>query len=204
MIQVTHSQLKVQWIARLLSSICVIAAIASSTLAEHPFHNSIAEMEWNKESKVFEIALSVWPVDLEKVLKDSREIREQLKSTINIDDPNQHPVLDPEIQKYVDSKLRAEFRGKPLKMKWLGFEVEKDSVWCYFEWVLPENKPETASDDLSSSWTLNLSNELFFELQDDQQNSILFQQTGQRRAVHFTKDHPRQKLDWDPTASSKM
>lgn len=161
-------------------------------------------MEWNKESKVFEVALSIWPVDLEKVLKDSQEIREQLKSTINIDDPDQHPVLDPGIKKYVDSKLRAELRGKPLKMKWLGFEVEKDSVWCYFEWSLPENKAENASDELPSPWTLNLSNELFFELQDDQQNTILFQQAGKRRAVHFTKDHPRQKLDWDPTASSKQ
>lgn len=191
------------WIARLLAACGAASLLVPTSLAEHPFHNSIAEMEWNHESKVFEIALSIWPVDLEKVLKDSEEVREQIKATINIDDEQQHRFLDSGIKKYVDSKFRAELKGRPLKMKWLGFEVEKDSVWCYFEWSLPLNESDAESKKQPSPWTVNLANELFFELQDDQQNTILFHQGGKRRAIHFVKDHPRQNLEWDPTVSSK-
>ena len=195
--------LKLAWFTRLLTSCTVALLLTSTVLAEHPFHNSVAEMEWNEESQVFEIALSVWPVDLEKVLRDSEEVQKQIKTTVNIDDEQQHRILDPAISRYVESKLRAEIQGQPLKMKWLGFEVEKDSVWCYFEWSIPQPEVDDESKEASTPWTAQLFNELFFELQDDQQNTILFRQESKRRAIHFVKAHPRQKFEWDPTASLK-
>ena len=34
----------------------------------HPYHVSIAEVNWNPESQKFEVALCLWPADLEKAL----------------------------------------------------------------------------------------------------------------------------------------
>ena len=193
----------------LAMTIMVAAALATSasnaeptTHVAHPFHNSIAEMEWNKEAQAFEIALSLWPVDLEKVLGASKEIRSKIKKTINVDDPDQHEILNSGIQQYVNAKLQAEIDSMPFEMKWLGFEVEKETVWCYFEWKLPQE----AQKDLNletKKLEIFISNQLFFELQDDQQNTILFRHAGKRRGIHFVRNHPRQKLDWDASLTSK-
>ena len=57
----------------LLTFVCVtIGTIASSGVlaAEppHPYHVSLAEVNWNPKSKKFEVALCLWPADLEKAL----------------------------------------------------------------------------------------------------------------------------------------
>ena len=174
----------------------------SATHVAHPFHNSIAEMEWNKEAQAFEIALSLWPVDLEKVLGESKEVRSKIKKTINVDDPAQHEILNSGIRQYVNAKLQAEIDSMPFEMNWLGFEVEKENVWCYFEWKLPQEAAKNPNLE-TKQLEIFISNQLFFELQDDQQNTILFRHAGKRRGIHFVRNHPRQKLDWDANLTSK-
>ncbi|MFO1065770.1 MAG: DUF6702 family protein [Pirellulales bacterium] len=52
-------------------SICVLlfhSAILPS-LTAHPFHTSTAEMEWNSQSRRLEVAVRVYAVDVERVLK---------------------------------------------------------------------------------------------------------------------------------------
>ena len=50
-----------------------IGMIAGSTTAvsaepPHPYHVSLAEVNWNPKSQKFEVALCLWPADLEKAL----------------------------------------------------------------------------------------------------------------------------------------
>ena len=47
----------------------------TSAAERHPFHSTIAEVEWNSKTESLEIALSVWPVDLEAVLAKSEKIQ---------------------------------------------------------------------------------------------------------------------------------
>ena len=87
-------------------------------------------------------------------------------------------------------------------MKWLGFEVEKETVWCYFEWKLPQEAQKNLNLE-TKKLEIFISNQLFFELQDDQQNTILFRHAGKRRGIHFVRNQPRQKLDWDANLTSE-
>jgi len=57
----------------LLSFVCVmIGILASDTIVAaeppHPYHVSLAEVNWNPKSQKFEVALCLWPADLEKAL----------------------------------------------------------------------------------------------------------------------------------------
>ena len=148
----------------------------------HPFHSTIAEVEWNAKSKSLEIALSVWPVDLEAVLAKSEKIREDVEGPISLDDETQKEVLDQGIRAYVNQRFRRTDVDDNQKINWLGFEIEKDSVWCYFE-----IKDVEAGE-------LEFENRLFFELHPDQQNTILLKQGRKRAAVHFVGEHPVQTL----------
>jgi hypothetical protein len=46
----------------------VFATSANAFESPHPYHVSMAEVNWNAETKKFEVALCVWPSDLEKAL----------------------------------------------------------------------------------------------------------------------------------------
>ena len=57
----------------LLTFICVLTGIFASqavVTAEppHPYHVSLAEVNWNPKTQKFEVALCLWPADLEKAL----------------------------------------------------------------------------------------------------------------------------------------
>lgn len=57
----------------LLTFVCVMIGIfASGTVVAaeppHPYHVSLAEVNWNPKSQKFEVALCLWPADLEKAL----------------------------------------------------------------------------------------------------------------------------------------
>ena len=56
----------------LIFVLVTIGTISSSVVVAveppHPYHVSLAEVNWNPESQKFEVALCLWPADLEKAL----------------------------------------------------------------------------------------------------------------------------------------
>jgi len=131
-----------------------MASTISSKLARHPFHSTQAEIEWNSETGRFEVALSLWPIDVETALKEDADLRNVHAGPVDLDDVSLHTLLDPALERYVrqrfalvlqlprEIELPAEQDGSPRRspvaeLEWFGFEVEKDSVWCYFELVPP-------------------------------------------------------------------
>lgn len=200
--------------------------------ATHPFHSTLAEMEWNSETGKFEVALSLWPVDVEEVLRRDEELLEKVGGLIELDDEDQHELLDEALKAYVQSKLAlfipqsvseasaddSTTRDSPrneqeAKLSWLGFEVERDSVWCYFELVpvgpmpsVETNEPEADQDDseadasdeqeADANMILTLRSTLFHELHPDQENSALVKVVGRRFAVRCTVENPRAQFDW--------
>ena len=51
----------------------------------HPYHVSLAEVNWNAKSQKFEIALCLWPADLEKALARQTGRPIDLEKEANID-----------------------------------------------------------------------------------------------------------------------
>lgn len=218
---------------------------AASTRPAHPFHATQAEVEWNPESQRFEVALSLWPVDVEGVLREDAELRKAIPETIDLDDPKQHEPLDAALRRYVESRFSlvilpptdlgedvsvgttetaAEASGPSrTSVEWLGFEIEQDSLWCYFELVpqglvLPpvpsagrgigpnRRREEPADEELDAtdpaneaeppSHRLRFRNSLFFELHPDQENVILLRVGDSRRTLRATNDRSPEPYRW--------
>ena len=51
----------------------------------HPYHVSLAEVNWNAKSNKFEVALCLWPADLEKALARQTGRPIDLEKEANID-----------------------------------------------------------------------------------------------------------------------
>lgn len=132
----------------------------SSAWASHPYHVSKTEMAFNPKSGNFEVALCVWPADLEKALTAKSG------KTVDLDKAED---LDALLKDYVESKfsVRKNTHGKKgdtqASIRWVGHEKNNKEAWLYFE---------VAGDKDQADWTVK--NEIFFELNEDQLNQIQF------------------------------
>lgn len=150
----------------------------------HPFHVSLAEVEYNPESKSLEIALKVWPEDLEKALQRME------KKKIDLDGRKD---LDRLIERYVKRNIYVSEDGKKInEIQWIGQEIGIKEAWLYFE--IPTGQPPVG---------FRFKNTLFFELQDDQVNIFQFKIDGKRATLNFTRDRSMIRLEPDKLVSPK-
>ena len=162
-----------------LSFIFMVAVVAgvfcSTATAVHPFHVSVAEMEFDAETKKLEVALRVWPIDLEKVLRLKHQQAVDLDKTENVDELIVAYLLA--------SFLVQKGDGDPIQIEWVGKEIDAKHAWLYFE--IPVDDPAD----------LLITNRVCFEAVPDQENTILFRHDSRQLSLRFTHDRAKAKLD---------
>ena len=166
----------------------------------HPYHVSLAEVNWNAKSQKFEVALCLWPADLEKALarQTGRSVdlakeadidrlmasyiakRFSIVSTSQATRPNQTQDSSSTGQDGSDATTKMENQSPELK--WHGHEANAKEVWLYFE-ITGASK---------ASWTLE--NRIFFELNDDQLNHIQWNGTGKTETLVCNTDNAKINL----------
>lgn len=140
----------------------VFASNGESAKASHPFHVTRAEIEYNAKRKTFEVAICVWPEDLE------RAVSKLEKRSVKIDDEteaNRDKMFCRYVAKtfqFTAQPAKADGEDKPsatAKIRWIGSELEIKQGWLYFE---------VDANQATTSW--KIANRMFFELNDDQLN----------------------------------
>lgn len=127
----------------------------------HPFHLSLTEIRQNPESKKLEIAQKIFWDDLEIGLKEFH------KTEIDFLNPKDPEKLKTQVSVYLLSVNEIRIDGKVINFKMLGYEVEEDAVWFYFE-----------SEPVSWKNNIEVRNAVLIESFSDQQNIIHVYQTG--------------------------
>ena len=124
----------------------------------HPDHVSLTEIEWNARTGNFEIAICLWPEDLEKALCG------QEHKPINLDST---PHLDQILAGYVEKTFKFQVNNQQVTdLRWVGFESNNKQAWLYFEL-----RPGVFSGEKK---ICQLQNRLLCELNAEQQNRIHF------------------------------
>lgn len=160
--------------------------------ASHPYHVSMAEIEYNPTRKTFEVALCVWPEDLQK------SVSQMEKRPVSIDTESEKD-RDALFNKYVAQKFlflpsgKAEEDGErtPASIRWVGSELTLKKCWLYFE-----VDGKTASD----GWSIE--NQMFFELNDDQLNLVQVKAGKSLESQTLSANHP--SLNWSLDTQSKQ
>ncbi len=152
---------------RLFLGVALVAAVVSSPAdcqASHPYHVSHAEVNWNANSGNFEVALCVWPADLEKALKGDTG------KSVDLDKVED---LDQLLETYITKKFRITSsegqnesnadKNVAKSLRWVGHERDLKKAWLYFE---------ISGDKAVHQWKIE--NQVFFELNEDQLNHVDF------------------------------
>jgi hypothetical protein len=155
----------------------------------HPFHVSIAEAEWNAESKRLEVAMRVAPEDLEAALTNRAETKVRLEETEDVDKQitdylNDHFTLrKPETE---------DEEAKPLELHWIGKEVTTKSAWLYFEIDAPDGVAG-----------LELTNRVFVNEEETQINTVVIREGKQKTTLRFDKERTAEVVRFEAKAKTK-
>jgi hypothetical protein len=106
----------------------VVPALLSFTVqtaSAHKFHQSFAEVDYNREEQSLQISLRTFPDDLENILSRRAGRRVSL---------DRRKEAEPLVFAYLQETFQLKnAEGAPLKISWVGMEAKVDSIWIYFE-----------------------------------------------------------------------
>lgn len=125
---------------KLLFFFALFFTLSSFTSEKHPFHVGSVEFKYNEKSKTFEVSAKFFLDDLENALND------KYGKGVHFNDSKYKEQINVLLKNYCAEYLKLKVNNKALKLNYLGFEEDKESVNIYLESDPVENpkKIETA------------------------------------------------------------
>ena len=143
----------------------------------HPFYVSVTEVNQNISEKTLEISCKFFADDFENILEKS------YKKQLDITSDKDKAVFDKHIPDYVDKHFSLLVDTKPVTLHYIGFEKEKESVYCYFEVT-----------GVSSLSKLDIINNFLYDLTHEQINIMHVTVNGKRQSSKL--NYPDVKASW--------
>ena len=143
----------------------------------HPFYVSIIDVNHNTKDKNVEISVRIFVDDFETTLnKNSKKSIDITKSVDNVE-------VNKLVQNYVQSKLQMYIDGKFHPFQYVGFEIQKESVWIYFE--VP---------NITSIKKIHFNCTLLYDFQEKQMNIFNVKANGTEK--NYKLDYPKSTVDF--------
>lgn len=93
----------------------------------HPFFVSVTEIKHNQTNHSLEISCKMFSDDLEKALEKQYHVQ------LDLIKPTDKTQINKLIYDYVKKHLLISTDGKALNLTYIGYEIQDDGVWSYFE-----------------------------------------------------------------------
>lgn len=135
----------------------------------HPYHVGSVEFKYNKTSKTFEISAKFFLDDLENALNKGYHTQ------IHFGDKNYHAQIDKLLENYFAENMKLKVNNQFIKINYLGFEEDKESVDIYLE-TAPIANPKKVETAVS----------LLYSYFDDQLNIIHIIINGERKSSQLS------------------
>lgn len=143
----------------------------------HPFYVSVIDINHNEKEASIEISVRTFTTDLETRLEEEYHVK------LDLDDPKQKTKAEQYINLYVQKRLALNANGVKSKMDFIGFEIQKESTWSYFE-----------IKNIKQLKQLEVFCEILFGIDASQINIIHAKANGQRKS--FELSAPKNKTQF--------
>jgi len=149
----------------------------NSVKAYHPFYVSVTEINHNSQEKTLEISCKIFLDDMEAVLKQN------YKTNVDLTNEKKEAEHNKFIAEYISKHLSVTADGKSSKLNYIGFEKDKESVWCYFE-----------AANIPSIKKLDINNSILQDYTDKQINIMHITVNGNRKS--YKLDYPNKQASF--------
>lgn len=154
--------------------------VTTMSFTAHKFYVSITKIEYVPQSKSLQIITKVFIDDMEDMLQA------RYGESVALG-PERETKADADLlEKYILQKLTVNVDNKQVALSYLGHEYENDIVKSYIE-AIP----------ISEMKKIEVSNEILFDLFDEQQNIIHVKKLKKRRSMVLERDNPKGLLNFD-------
>lgn len=125
---------------KLLIFFAILLFTLSPAKKPHPYHVGSVEFNYNSKSKTFQISGKFFLDDLENALK------EKYGKAVHFNDSTYKQQINEYLKKYCEEYLKLKADNQFLKINYIGYEEESESVNIFLESeaVKPPTKVETA------------------------------------------------------------
>ena len=151
--------------------------LSSFLILIHPFFVSVIDIKHNAKEKNIEVSFRIFTDDLEATLKNNYHCNVDLATGSAKADVNKF------VANYVQSKLQLTVDNKPKTLKYIGYEIQKESIWIYAQ-----------VDDITTLKKLNISCNLLYEFTEKQSN--IFNVTANGIEKNYKIDFPKNNLEF--------
>ena len=158
----------------------ILFSIVSSFNVKHDYYVSVTKVEYIKEQKSIQIISQIFIDDFEKLL------RQRYDESITLAEKNEPESVELYMKKYLEYKLNFKVNTADKDFNFLGKEYKDDIVYCYLE---IENIPEIK--------TIEIKNEILFDLYKDQQNILRTKITGKDKSFILIPENNKAVLNFD-------
>jgi hypothetical protein len=93
----------------------------------HPFFVSVIDISHNAKESTAEISVRIFTDDFEKTLQHFSG------SKIDLTHPADRAFVEKQLAAYISQKLKLKINNQPVILHYLGYEIQRESVWSYFE-----------------------------------------------------------------------
>jgi hypothetical protein len=128
----------------------------------------VIDINHNEKEATIEISVRCFTNDLEKM------IAAETKTTIDLSQPSQKNKGDALLKAYLTKRLNLAVNGNKSNLEYLGFEIQKESTWTYFE-----------IKNIKQLSQLNVLCEVLFGVNDQQINIFHVNAKGVRKSYEL-------------------
>lgn len=145
----------------------------------HAFYVSVTEINQNQSAKTLEISSRIFLADFEQALE--KEYRQK----VDLTNPANKKQVEQMVAGYLSKHLVLNVNGKPVSMMYIGYEIEDDGAWCYFE-----------VRNISAVNRLQIKNDILFNYYPDQVNMMHVTVKGNRKSIKLNNPASQASLDF--------
>lgn len=132
----------------------------------HPLYVSVTEINHNVTDKTMEVSCKIFTDDFEK------GIAEVLKKKVDLIKPANQEEANKLVNEYIQKHIHIIADGKALKLEFIGFELERDVIWSYFQ----------ATNQPAAPKKISVKNNILYETYDSQINMMHVTVGGKRKS----------------------
>jgi hypothetical protein len=130
----------------------------------HPFYVTVTEIEYSTKNKELGLSLKTFPDDLEETIRIYSGKKIDLSSKNNTQ-------INQLISTYLQQHLTIEINKNKKQLNYLGYEIDKEAVWVYF------NIPK-----INSIKELKVVSDVMYEYKPEQTNIVHINVNGSSKS----------------------
>ena len=112
----------------LIGFVCLTSILFMSFAPKmHKYYVGLTEVNIDSKKHSLDVSTKLFMDDLEAELLKSANKKVDLTTSVNNKEVQQL------LMNYLDANFKINVGGKLMKLKYVGYEVENDAVWCYSE-----------------------------------------------------------------------